>query len=139
VYAGPALGGGPAPAASVQVCPMNSDNSGNLTSEALIGAFIGSLLTAIQGIGDIGLETIHGRRNRKPPTALRSCVTFDRCRTTVTVAEEAGEHTAHLLRSRQRDTAGTCNDAFGVTVRSVTTSHTCPHETQTQQNTIRPR
>ena len=41
-YAGPALGGGPAPVVSVQVCPANSDNSGDLTSEALIGAFIGS-------------------------------------------------------------------------------------------------
>lgn len=44
----------------------------------------------------------------------------------------------YLLRIR-RDLAGLRNDAFGVTVRSVPNSQTCPHDRQTQLNTTRPR
>ena len=42
-YAGPALGGGPAPAASMKVCLASRKISGDLTTGALIGAFIGSV------------------------------------------------------------------------------------------------
>lgn len=41
-YAGPALGGGPAPAASMKVCLASTKISGDLTTGVLIGAFIGS-------------------------------------------------------------------------------------------------